>query len=128
MLLVKEPRQINETFAAAVNRRSLEDLLSLYEPDALAQGEPAGPVRTGIAEIREMLTGLLAVPGTMRAVNHFCLVHGDLALLRADWAITSASGEVLASASSAEIARRQPDGRWLYVIDHAVGASLPRVV
>ncbi len=29
--------------------------------------------------------------------------------------------------SAIEVARRQPDGRWLFIIDHAAGASVPSV-
>ncbi|AOY94962.1 hypothetical protein BKK79_24255 [Cupriavidus sp. USMAA2-4] len=37
------------------------------------------------------------------------------------------SGALALAGSSAEIVRRQPDGSWRYVVDHATGASLPRV-
>lgn len=75
--------------------------------------------------VEETLAGLLALPGRMTSRNRFCLVHDDLALLRADWILVSDDGETLASGSSVELVRRQADGFWRYVIDHAVGASLP---
>lgn len=53
---------------------------------------------------------------------------GDLALLRADWELTTDDGAVVASGSSAELVHKQGDGRWLYVIDHAVEAGLGRVL
>lgn len=127
MLQVREPTLMNETFAAGFNRRSLDGLLSLYEADAQFKGEMGGPVHQGLEAIREQLQGLLSLPGTMRAVNNFCIRQGELAILRADWRIQADDGRLIASGSSAELVRRQPDGRWLYVIDHAVGATMPRV-
>lgn len=126
MLSVTQPHEMNAHFALGFNRRSIEDLLSLYEPDAIAQGEVNGPIHRGVQAIRSMLEGLLSLPGTMRAVNNFCLQHGDVAILRADWNVSLDDGTVLASGSSAELIRKQVDGRWLYMIDHAVGATVPR--
>ncbi|MCV9910401.1 hypothetical protein OIV19_22725 [Brucella sp. HL-2] len=63
----------------------------------------------------------------MTSRNNFCVIHGDLALLRADWELRAADGIIVASGSAAEVIRKQADGRWLYIIDHAAGAGLPRV-
>ena len=122
MFAVTMPDAMNETFARAFNSRSIDNLLALYEPEAILKTDASDCVAAGRAEIRDALTQLLAAPGTMRSVNAFCLVHGDIALLRADWNLSDGGG-LIASGSSAEIVRRQPDGRWLYLIDHAVGAS-----
>lgn len=125
---VIDPKKMNEQFAHNFNLREVDALLALYESDALLQAEAAGPVRQGLQDIRTVLSGLLTVPGRMRSINNFCLELGDVALLRADWDITLAGGEVIALGSSAELVRRQPDGRWLYAIDHAVGTSVARVI
>lgn len=127
MLQVLDPKSMNMTFAAGFNRRSLADLLSLYEADAQFKGQVEGPVHQGLTAIQDQLQDLLRIPGTMQAVNNFCIQQGDLAILRADWRITADDGNVIASGSSAELVRRQPDGHWLYVMDHAVGATMPRV-
>nr|WP_280921017.1 nuclear transport factor 2 family protein [Herbaspirillum sp. 1130] len=118
---------MNQAFADGFNARSMDDLMSLYEAQALVQGSPEGAVLKGNAEIRQMLSALMELPGRMTAINHFCLQCGELALLRADWHITDEAGHILASGSSAEVLRQQPEGHWLYCIDHAVGSSLARV-
>lgn len=120
---VTSPREMNETFARLYNSRNLEDLVSLYEPGAV-HVDPTGKTTVGSA-IRAELESLLRLRGTMVSTNSFCLENGDLALLRADWTVTDERGAVVASGSSTEVVRRQADGRWLYVIDHAGGASLP---
>lgn len=60
----------------------------------------------------------------MVSLNNFCMETDGIALLRADWSLIGNDGEVVASGSSAEVVRRQPDGCWRYLIDHAVGASV----
>ena len=122
---VTSPDRMNAAFADAFNSRSIANLLQLYEPDAVLCTDGDSADVTGLAAIENALTQLLQAPGRMTSRNRFCIVHGDLALLRADWALTD-DGAIVASGSSAELVRRQPEGGWLYVIDHAVGASLPR--
>ena len=114
---------MNGTFAAARNAGSLEELLSLYEDDARLLVDASGTCLAGKAAIAAELRKLIDLPGTMVSDNVFCVEHGDLALLRADFSLTGADGAVIHSGSTAEILRRQADGRWLYVVDHA-GASL----
>jgi len=123
---VTEPQAMNETFAHAFNGRSIEALLALYEPDAI-HVDPGGRAAGGTAAIAAALRGLLQLPGRMTSRNNFCIVRDDIALLRADWRITGEDGAVVAENSTAEIVRRQPDGRWLYVIDHAGATGLKRV-
>ena len=125
-MTVTDPRRMNEAFARAFNSRSLEGLLVLYEPGAVLRVDTSERDATGADAIADALRRLLQAPGRMTSTNSFCIAQGDLALLRADWEIVDDGGTV-ASGSSAELVRRQPDGAWRYVIDHAVGASLPRV-
>ncbi|WP_211851528.1 YybH family protein [Plastoroseomonas hellenica] len=126
-MAVTDPRGMNEAFARAFNSRSLDGLLALYEPGAVLRVDGSDRDLSGPGQIADALRGLLQAPGRMTSTNSFCIAQGDLALLRADWEIIDDAGAVVASGSSAELVRRQPDGAWLYVIDHAVGASLPRV-
>lgn len=120
MLKVFSPAEMNEAFANAFNRRSLEELLALYEDGAVLCMGP-GKLFTGKERIAAELGGLLRMPGTMRSKNNFCIVSGDIALLRADWSIVDGEGKILAAGSSAEVLRRQADGAWRYVLDHATG-------
>lgn len=100
----------------------MEALLALYEPDAIHCVD-AGHTDRGLSAIRRALSELVTIPGEMVSLNRICIAGDDLALLRADWSVTHGD-HVIASGSSMEIVRKQPDGRWLYVIDHAFGASL----
>ena len=50
---------------------------------------------------------------------------GDLALMFGSWTLSAKGpdGPMNMTATSVEVARRQPDGSWLFVIDHATGGS-----
>ncbi len=119
---VYRPAQMNGTFAALRNAGRLEELLSLYEDDARLLVDASGASLTGKAAIATELRKLIELPGTMASNNTFCVEHGDLALLRADFSLADENGAVIHSGFTAEIVRRQADGSWLYVVDHA-GAS-----
>lgn len=119
---VYQPAEMNGAFAALRNAGNLAELLSLYEEDAQLLVDASGVSLSGKAAIAAELQKLIALPGMMVSNNTFCVEHGDLALLRADFTLTDGKGSVVYSGFTAEIIRRQADGSWRYVIDHA-GAS-----
>ena len=126
-MTVTEPGQMNEAFAQAFNSRNIDNLLALYEVDAVLRVDGSERSLIGLDAIAGELQRLLQAPGTMTSRNNFCIQHSDVALLRADWELRTQDGFIVASGSSAELVRRQSDGTWRYVIDHAAGAALPRV-
>ena len=70
------------------------------------------------------MDALLALGGVMESRNVWCMQVGELALLRGEWRLsaTTADGAPLElSSRTAEVVRRQPDGSWRYVLDHAFG-------
>jgi ketosteroid isomerase-like protein len=121
---VLDPRRMNAAFAEAINRRDLQAALALYEPAALLCPDQAGTHYRGHVAIAGELQRLMALPGTLQSINVFCAEADGLALLRAEFTARAADGTVLAEGSTAEIVRRQADGSWRYVIDHAAGPQL----
>jgi ketosteroid isomerase-like protein len=116
---------MNAAFAGACNSRDVEQVLALYEPDALLAPAPGRRAR-GIAEIREALLALLALDGELTSANTYCMQVGDLALLQGDWRLSGTAPDgsaVELSGRSAEVVRRRPDGTWRYVIDHPFGSD-----
>ncbi|WP_086821260.1 nuclear transport factor 2 family protein [Allokutzneria sp. NRRL B-24872] len=111
----REPEDLARLFVERANSGDVEGLVALYEPDAvLAVADvPDGQIQ-GSARIREFYADLLAgggqvTPGSVRPA----LRKGNLAL----------TSTVLADGNAtAEVARRQPDGSWRWLIDQ------PRVV
>jgi uncharacterized protein (TIGR02246 family) len=122
---VESPESMNAAFAAAVSSGEVDRVLALYEPDALLAPRPGERAR-GTREIRSALEALLALGGTMESRNVYCMQVGDIALLQGEWRLvaTTPDGSPLELTSrTAEVVRRQPDGTWLYVVDHAFGSD-----
>jgi uncharacterized protein (TIGR02246 family) len=122
---VRAPDEMNAAFAAAVSTGDAERVLALYEPDALLAPRPGERAR-GLQQIRIAIGELLALGGTMESRNVYCMQVGEIALLQGEWRLvgTAPDGSPLELTSrTAEIVRRQPDGTWLYVVDHAFGGD-----
>jgi len=125
MMKVYKPEDMNAAFAEAFNSGEIERLLALYEPGAVLVPSP-GQVVEGTRAIRAALEGLLALKGHMRSENQYALVHGDVALLRAKVHLTGTGPDgrrLEVRNHTAEVVRRQPDGTWLYILDHPYGAD-----
>ncbi|WP_324192858.1 DUF6790 family protein [Nocardia transvalensis] len=109
--LATEPNDLGRYFIERVNAGDVDGLVALYEADAVL-AFPPGNLATGHAEIRKVYEQFVATaPVLSPGKQHPALVSGDLALT----ATTLTTGEV-----TAEVARRQPDGSWLLVVDQPV--------
>jgi uncharacterized protein (TIGR02246 family) len=106
---------IHPAVEAGVNNQDLDALMALYEPDA-SMVVLDGSTATGTEAIREQWAGVLEMKGQMTVRSRHAIEAGDLAILSNEWTLTA--GDQSLSAVTAEVARRQPDGGWLYVIDH----------
>ena len=112
-------------FARAFAAGNLEGLVALYEPFAVLAPRP-GPVAIGQAAIREVLTGFLSLKPQFTLKVEKVLHTGDVALLISHWTLngTDPSGNKVEQAgTTADVARRQPDGSWLLVIDNPYGTA-----
>lgn len=122
---VYNPEDMNTAFAEAFNSGNIETLISLYEPGAVLVPKP-GQLAEGADAIRTALQALLALKGVMRSENQYALVRGDIALLRAKVHLVGTGPDgrrIEINNHTAEVVRRQPDGSWLYIIDHPYGAD-----
>jgi uncharacterized protein (TIGR02246 family) len=123
-LSATEPEQIHRLFEQAFNAGDIEGLLALYEPDAALVPQP-GAVAEGTAAIRDALRWFLDRGGQVTLDTKLVLRVGDLAFLANRWSLTGGTmpdgSPAELGATTAEVARRQPDGTWLYVIDNAWG-------
>lgn len=115
-----KPADLHTAVQAACNEADIEGLASLYEADAWMFG-PEGPVQ-GLDAIRAVWAGVIAMAGQIEMVTLYAIEHGDMAMLSNRWTLTIAGQKV--SATTAELARRQPDGAWKYVIDNPDAAGL----
>jgi uncharacterized protein (TIGR02246 family) len=119
------PAQLHETFVQYFNNSDLDSLVSLYEPHATLLPFPGDPV-SGHAAIRDTLGQFLALKGHMDLKVDRIIIAQDIALLFSSWTIngTGPDGTALAMAGqTSDVARRQTDGSWLFVIDNPQGAN-----
>jgi ketosteroid isomerase-like protein len=101
---------------AGVNTGDIDALVALYEPDATLLGEN-GTAVVGHEAIREAWTSVVGFGGRMTLRTRSAVELGDIALLSNEWTY-EIGGAVVAGAITSEVARRQPDGAWRYVIDN----------
>jgi uncharacterized protein (TIGR02246 family) len=119
-----EPEQLHRLFEQAFNAGDLDALTALYEPDAALIPQP-GVLTEGTAAIREALQWFLDRRGQIALDTKLVVRVGDLAFLANRWSLTGGTmpdgSPAQLGAATAEVARRQSDGTWRYVIDNAWG-------
>ena len=103
-----EPEDLEHLFVERANAGDVEGLLALYEPDAV-MAVPPGNVAIGREAIRQALSDFVASGVQLTLGDQQpALRVGDLAL---------GSTRLVDGGVTAEVARRQPDGTWRWVID-----------
>jgi uncharacterized protein (TIGR02246 family) len=117
--MTQSPEGLHRSFQDAFNRHDVESTVALYEAEAvLAAG--GGPVQ-GVAAIREVYRNVLAGRPTIEIRTLGVHRAGDLALLHGRWTLLETGpdgGQIRREGRNTEVARLQPDGRWLFVIDN----------
>ena len=115
----KHPDDMPATFEQAFNTGDIDQVLALYESDAVLVPEP-GQVVHGLAAIREALQGFLALKLPIRLERKRVLVMGDIALVSSSWTLKGVGPDGSAvdlGGNTTEVIRRQVDDTWRYVID-----------
>ena len=119
-----DPVVLDLEFERRLNARDLDGLMQLYEAEAALMPMP-GSVVVGAAAVRSALGGFIAANPAIRTRGRLVARTGDLALLANDWTleVDGPDGKRTTMTGNAiEVARRQPDGRWLFALDMPFGA------
>jgi hypothetical protein len=106
--LARNPEDLARLFVVRANAGDVDGLVALYEPDAILV-DPAGQVMRGHDAIRGFYAGLLADRPTFQAGEQ------RPALRNSSLALTSS--RLVNGIVTAEVARQQGDGTWLWAID-----------
>jgi uncharacterized protein (TIGR02246 family) len=126
-MAARKPEDIHQLWAEAFNAADVEALLALYEPQARIVPKPGELAVGGSAEaIREVLSGFLAVRGTIEVKTISVVEAGEFALLCSEWRLkgTGPHGRAVdVTHRSLEVVRRQADGTWRYLIDNPFGVD-----
>lgn len=121
MKLPMNAQDVHKSLAAAFNTGDLNTVMSIYDGSGVIVADPASPV-SGRENFEAAVKGILAIKGTMEIKTVYCLQAGDVAVGRSEWSITD-NGETKVAAKGIELLKRQPDGSWRVLIDHAFGAE-----
>jgi ketosteroid isomerase-like protein len=127
---VDTPGTMPAAFAQALEDGDLEGLASLYAEEA-ATRTPEGRIVRGLADIREVLRGLLARQARFDGKVRWSVAVGDTALVIVDWTRqeTDPDGRrVLYSGVSTHVLRRGPGAGWRFLImnpNGTVGTANP---
>jgi ketosteroid isomerase-like protein len=101
-----EPDDLARLFLERAPAGDVDGVVALYEPEAVLAAPTGEPIR-GTAALRDFYTRLFADPPPFTGTVNPAVRHGDLAL----------TSTRFVGGATAEIARRQPDGTWLWLAD-----------
>jgi hypothetical protein len=110
---IRDPQELERQLVMRENAGDVDGMTALFEPDAVIELNDGRLVR-GKQAIREFFTEL-QVTGLGPEGRRFRLGKQRPALICGDLALTSTHS--LDGDITSEVARRQDDGTWLWVID-----------
>jgi ketosteroid isomerase-like protein len=112
----RDPQDLERLLVARQRAGDVEGMMVLFEPDAVI--DHGGGLARGHDAIRKFFIALNATGRKFNtSAQRNALISGDLALT----SCRSADGTV-----TAEVARRQPDGTWRWVLDvYALAKETP---
>ncbi|WP_434444482.1 YybH family protein [Lentzea sp. E54] len=115
--MILHPASVARNFAEAFNARNAAAVDAIYEPGGLFVPEPGHTV-TGAAR-RDANQRFLDLGLPIDVRPRYVNAHDGIALLIVDWTIGDVTG------TATDVARRDSDGRWRYVIDNPFGTKAP---
>lgn len=121
MNLPKRAEDAHSSLAAAYNTGDLATVLSMYDVNGIIVAEPGSAV-SGKEKFEAAVKGILSIKGKMEIKTVYCLQSGDVAVGRSEWSIKDGN-EIKVAAKGVEVMKRQADGAWKVLIDHAFGAE-----
>jgi uncharacterized protein (TIGR02246 family) len=115
-----------DTNNAAVSAGDLERALASFEPNAVVMAQPGMPAM-GTPALREAFQQFMGLKPKITVTGHDIIQAGDIALHQSTWKMSGHMPDGKAfeqSGFSTVVLRKQPDGRWLMVIDNPFGDRL----
>ena len=124
-----EHAQIHATIEinnAAVAAGNMENILATFESKAVLVAQP-GMTAMGTPALREAFKQFIAINPQIAITNHEVIQADDVALHSSTWKMTGKAPDgspIEQTGFSVVVLRKQPDGRWLMVIDNPFGDQL----
>ena len=117
-----QPAELHERIRDGINAADVDALVNCYEADAVFIAED-GAQAAGLDEIRAAYEAIVSFGGRLTVETRYVAERGELALMSNQY--TFSMPGYSASWITAEVARRQTDGSWKYVVDHPYAAPAP---
>ncbi|HEY7095598.1 MAG TPA: nuclear transport factor 2 family protein [Terriglobales bacterium] len=108
----KSPEQICELFKQYMAAGEIESLLGIYDAEVVFLNQ-SREAKRGREELRPELARLAAAKPKFEYNIKQIVQSGDIALMHTEWNVSSQ--ETMRS-YAIEVARRQPDGTWQWLI------------
>lgn len=116
----RNPEDVGRIIVEAINNGDVEGAIAMYEPGAAAP-DSQGEVSSGTTDtLRQNTASFIASKPELKVEVDKVIRAGDIALVYSRWSITNPepmSGRTVA------VARRQPNGAWLFIVDDPVTLS-----
>ncbi len=119
-LIANSPKETSELFEEAV-AQDLDAVMTLFEPNTSSATSATESI-SGLGAIRENLGGYIALRPTMKLTPTQVITADDLAQVVGDWTMEGTDPEgkpISMNGRYVDVVRRQPNGRWLFIIDNA---------
>jgi ketosteroid isomerase-like protein len=120
-----KPEDLHRLLSSAVSSGDLAACLALYEPGA-ALAKQAGGVALGAEEIAAEIGRFVGLKGTLTVKTAKVVATGEVAMLQSlgSFVGTAPDGSrvEIPEHPAHEVARRQTDGTWLFVVNDPWGA------
>jgi uncharacterized protein (TIGR02246 family) len=113
-MLAKSPEDICRIFKQAMAEGDLELVLSIYDPEGVFLNE-SGEVTNGRDELKQQLAPRAAMKTRFDYDITQVVQTGDIALMHTEWTV-SGPQQQQQKVHAVEIARRQHDGTWRWLI------------
>jgi|LGVF01.2.fsa_nt_gb ketosteroid isomerase-like protein len=120
-MTAKSAKELIQLFSERFSSGDIEGLMQLYEEDAVFPNHHT--TAHGADQIRIVLQGYIDSGAKLEFDRQIAFETGDLALVQNEWTLTATGGDK-ATGVTVEVARKQSDGLWKYVIDSPDGAAL----
>jgi ketosteroid isomerase-like protein len=119
------PEDICRLFQRHMREGDIDAMLALYDP-SVAFRNRSGDVRRGKEALREELLPFAAARASFEFEVLEVIEAGDVALMHTSWRIATPAP---VSLYALEVARRQPDGTWCWLIGdpYTIGSERPGI-
>lgn len=111
-MAAKTPEEICSLFKQYMAEGDLESLVTLYDPQAVFLNQ-SRETKEGPEEIRQELARMAAVKAIFDFQIRQVIRSGDIALVHTEWKVSSPQPMAV---YAIEVAHRQPDGTWRWLI------------